>query len=106
MSVSGAVVVRATSRLAGPAATTGAESGAVVYESPNGSAMAMSVSVGESLRPTMAVLYGSDALGIDATAGYAWVASGAGPSPSVPSLSDVAVPLFVGSRFSVGHVVP
>ena len=107
MSVSGAVLERTTSRLAGPAACTGAANGSVVYESPCGSARLMSVSVGESLKkPRIAVLYGSVAVGSEPMAGYDCVAGAAGSVRSVPSLIEVAVPLGVASRLRVTQVVP
>jgi hypothetical protein len=101
------VLASATSRLAGPAACTGEANGAVVYDSPWGSASAMSVRVGESLKtPRIDVLYGSVAVDSDPTAGYASVAAAGVPNPSVPSLIDVAVPLRWADGYSVAHVVP
>src|SRR5688572_12714684 len=106
MSVSGAVLDRLSSTLAGPTAWTGAANAPVVYESPSGSASVMSVSWPPSLKPTMEVLYGSVALGSEGIAGYVCVADCAGPSDSDPSLIDRAVPLGVASRCNGTHVVP
>src|SRR3954447_4987254 len=76
MPVSGAVLDRRTSRLAGPADSTSPVNGLVVYERPSGSAMLMSVSGGKAVAspltpapPRIAVLGGSLLLGSDGSAG-------------------------------------
>src|SRR3954467_7340042 len=93
MPVSGGVLDRGSTRLAGPADRTSRVNGAVVYERPSGSANVISVSGGNSsaialmpVGPRIAVFGGSLAPGHEGTAGYDWVAVCAGVArPSDPS---------------------
>src|SRR3954454_16810331 len=79
MPVSGAVLDRRTSRLAGPAERTSVLNGAVVYDRPSGSASVMSVATGKALNsalgpdaPTIAVFGGSLLPGDEGSAGKDW----------------------------------
>ena len=76
MPVSGAVLDRRTSRLAGPALSTSVVNGLVVYESASGSASVISVNGGKASAraltpspPTMAVFGGSELPGIEGSSG-------------------------------------